>query len=303
VVDGVRTVVLDRNDADAVRATVSGADLVLDCVAYTADHATTYAPLVGEVGSLVVISTASVYAGLDGTSPDERTRVDDLPVYPDPVTEHHPTVADASYGARTGYAAGKAALERALLALEGLPVTILRPGAIHGSQSPALREWYFLKRALDGRERVPLAYRGESRFSTSATVTIAELVRLASEHPGRRVLNAVDDPVPTVLEIGQAVFAHLGHAAEFDLLAGPAVGGVGATPWSVPHPLVLSMDAARAELGYVPVGTHRSTIGVALEWMRTAVADADWSTRFPALARYGAQSWFDYTTEDAALGA
>jgi nucleoside-diphosphate-sugar epimerase len=302
-VDGARTLTLERADASAVRAAASGADLVLDCVAYTADDAEAYAPLAGDIGSLVVISTASVYAGLDGSSPDDATGVDDFPVYPVPLTEDHPTVGEAQPGARTTYSAGKAALERALLAIEGLPVTILRPGAIHGPQSPALREWYFLGRALDGRERVPLAYRGESRFSTSATVNIAELVRLAAEHPGRRVLNAVDEPAPSVLEIGQDVFAHVGHTAEFDLLAGPPVDGVGAHPWAVPTAMVLSMRAARDELGYEPIGTHRSTIGAALDWMLPRVAEGDWRALFPGLTRYGAEHWFDYDAEDRALGA
>ena len=303
VVEGVRTLTLDREDATAVRAAASGADLVLDSVAYTAEHAETYAPLAGDVGSLVVISTASVYAGIDGSSPDDATGVDDFPTYPVPITEDHPTVGDAGPGARTSYSAGKAALERALLEFDDLPVTILRPGAIHGPESPALREWYFLQRALDGRERVPLAYRGESRFSTSATVNIAELVRLAAEHPGRRVLNAVDEPAPTVLEIGQDVFAHVGHTAEFDLLAGPPVDGVGAHPWAVPTPMVLSMQAAREQLGYEPLGTHRSTIGSALDWMLARVAEGDWRELFPGLARYGAENWFDYAAEDRALGA
>ncbi|MER3389045.1 MAG: NAD-dependent epimerase/dehydratase family protein [Microcella sp.] len=303
VVDGVRTITLDREDAAAVRAAASGADLVLDCVAYTAEHAETFAPLAGDIGSLVAISTASVYAGLDGSSPDDATGADDFPVYPVPIAEDHPTVGEATPGARTTYSAGKAALERALLRIDGLPVTILRPGAIHGPQSPALREWYFLGRALDRRERVPLAYRGESRMSTSATVNIAEIVRLAAEHPGRRVLNAVDEPAPSVLEIGQDVFAHVGHTAEFDLLAGPPVDGVGAHPWAVPTPMVLTMQAAREQLGYEPLGTHRSTIGAALDWMLARVVEGDWRELFPGLARYGAERWFDYAAEDRALGA
>ena len=66
--------------------------------------------------------------------------------------------------------------------------------------------------------------------------------------------------------------------------------------------LVLSMEAARRELGYEPVGTHRATIGAAIDWMLEAVGDADWRERFPALSnRYGAASWFDYDAEDQAL--
>lgn len=293
---------LDRRDQDALRTLAAGHDLVLDCIAFSPADAEPYASLVGELGSLVVISTASVYLDTNGTWMDIATGDDDFPRFPDPITEQHPTVeADVE-----GYSPQKAALERALLAVDGLPVTILRPGAIHGPGSPALREWYFIKRALDGRRRVPLTDRGESRFGTTATAVIAELVRLAAEHPGRRVLNAADDPAPTALEIGQAVFAHLGHTAEFELLprgAGGPESSVGQHPWAVPTPVVMSMQAAQRELGYEPVGSHRSTIGPAIDDMLAAVGDGDWRERFPALAqRYGADDWFDYEAEDALLG-
>lgn len=300
LVGHVAELTLDRSDQDALTAAARGHDLVLDCVAFTPGDVAAYTTLADELGSLVVISTASVYLGTNGTWMDAATSDDDFPRLPVPVTEQHPIVsADVE-----GYSPQKAAMERALLAVEGLPVTILRPGAIHGPGSPALREWYFIKRALDGRRRVPLIDRGESRFATSATAVIAELVRLAGEHPGRRVLNAVDVPAPTVLEIGQAVFAHLGHSAEFDLLprgAGGPDSRVGQTPWSVPVPVVLSMQAAREHLGYEPRSRYRATIGPAIDDMLAAVTDSDWRERFPGLARYGAEGWFDYAAEDALL--
>jgi len=299
VLDAAETALVDRADADAVVDLCRGADLVLDCLAFAPADAAVHGRLVGDVGSVVVISTASVYRGENGTWLDVATGEDDFPVLPVPVTEDD-AIVDAPDD--DGYSAQKAALERALLAIEGLPVTILRPGAIHGPQSPALREWFFIKRALDGRERIPLAHGGASRFSTSASVNVAELVRLAGDQPGRRVLNAVDDPAPTALEIGQAVLAHLGRSAEFVLLDGGPVDGVGGHPWAVPRPIVLSMEAARRELGYEPVGSHRATIGSAIDWMLDAVRDADWRERFPALAtRYGASEWFDYDAEDRLL--
>jgi len=296
--DLVSELSLDRGDADAVTAAARGRDLVLDCVAFTPADAEPYRALTGELGSLVVISTASGYVGSNGTWMDAATSDDDFPRLTVPVTEQHPIVTAEV----EGYSPQKAALERAVLAIDGLPVTILRPGAIHGPNSPALREWYFIKRALDGRGRVPLVDGGASRFATSATVMIAELVRLAAEHPARRVLNAVDDAGPTVLEMGHAVFAHLGNEVEFTAVARSPETTVGYTPWSVPAPVVLSMQAATDELGYVPVGTYASTIGAAIDSMLAAVADADWRERFPGLTRYGANEWFDYASEDALLG-
>lgn len=298
----VTEVALDRSDRDALRTLAHDRDLVLDCIAFGPADAEPYASLVGELGSLVVISTASVYLGTNGTWMDAATGDDDFPRFPVPITEEHPTVDADDVD---GYSPQKAALERALLAVDGLPVTILRPGAIHGPGSPALREWYFIKRALDGRRRVPLVDRGESRFGTTATAVIGELVRRAGEHPGRRVLNAADDPTPTALEIGQAVLAHLDHRAEFVLLPRGAGGpdrDVGQHPWAVPVPVVMSMEAARRELDYIPTTSHASTIGAAIDDMIAAVGDGGWQERFPALAqRYGAAGWFDYAAEDALL--
>lgn len=288
---------LDRSEADSLTAAARGRDLVLDCIAFSPADAEPYRALVGDIGSLVMISTASVYLGENGTWMDAATGDDDFPRLAVPVTEQHPIVTAEV----EGYSPQKAALERALFAIEGLPVTVLRPGAIHGPGSPALREWYFIKRALDGRRRVRLVDGGASRFATSATVVIAELVRLAAQHPGARVLNAVDDDAPTVLEIGQAVFDHLGHDATFVAVDRGLESSVGYTPWSVPVPVVLSMQAAIDDLGYVPVGTHRSTIGPAIDAMLAAVADRDWREAFPGLTRYGADEWFDYASEDALL--
>ena len=62
-------------------------------------------------------------------------------------------------------------------------MTVLRPGAIHGVGSRHPREWWFVKRILDGRRAVPLAWDGQSRFHASATSNIAELIRVVLAAP------------------------------------------------------------------------------------------------------------------------
>ena len=106
-----------------------------------------------------------------------------------------------------------------------------------------------MKRLLDGRRRIPLAYRGESRFHTSATVNIAELIRVALESSTTQVLNAADPEALSVTEIGRVVAELYGAAPELVLLDGAPKGGVGATPWSGPRPLIADMSRAEA-LGY-----------------------------------------------------
>ncbi|MEY9952010.1 NAD-dependent epimerase/dehydratase family protein [Leifsonia sp. EB34] len=297
----ITTVRLDRDDTDALLTLARGHDLVLDTVAYEPKHADQLAALAGDIGSLVVISTASVYTGRNGGYLDIVTGPDDFPDYPLPLRETDPTVDNDE---RT-YSPLKAAMERRLLAVDGLPVSILRPGAIHGPFSPALREWYFVKRALDGRRRVLLSDDGANRFSTSSTANIAELVALCGAQPGRRVLNAVDQDDLSVAEIARAVYAALDQEVELVTFPGPPVDGVGGTPWSVAHPLLLSMAAATVELGYRQPVAYREAVAAAVDWAVREVRAAerrgeDWEQAFPTLAqRARADRWFDYAAEDS----
>src|SRR5690348_2812693 len=142
------------------------------------------------IGSLVVISTASVYADDEGRAFDGEGG--DLPRLPVPILETQPT---AKPGDET-YSTQKAELEQTLLA-GPLPSTLLRACAIHGPGAKLPRELYFVKRAHDGRRRVAIAWKGESRFHTTSVPNLAELIRLAAEQPGDRALNAGDPDPPT----------------------------------------------------------------------------------------------------------
>jgi nucleoside-diphosphate-sugar epimerase len=299
----VRSIRLDRGDTPALLAAARGHDLVLDTVAYDPGHAEQLAGLAGEVGSLVVISTGSVYLGRNGAWLDAATE-DVFPTFPVPLTETDPTVDNTEQT----YSPLKARMERRLLETPGLPVSILRPGAVHGPHSPALREWFFIKRALDGRRRVVLAFGGGSRFGTSATANIAELVTLCAEQPGRRVLNAADDEALTVAGIGRAVFDAMGHEAEILTFAGPPRDELGGSPWGIPNPIVLSMAAAREQLGYEPAVSYAEGLAEDIRWVTDAVAAAarrgeSWEQLFPSIVtRYGAAGWFPYAAEDAFTG-
>ena len=299
----VTTVRIDRDDTESLLPLAEGHDLVLDAVAYEPKHAEQLAQLEGLVGSIVVISTGAVYRDADGRDLDTATNEDAFPRFPYPIDEDQPTIVD---GAPT-YGVLKAELERALLDAPELPVSILRPGAVHGPFSEALREWYFVKRVRDRRERVVLAYEGLSRFSPTSTAAIAELTRLCAESPGKRVLNVADDDV-SVTDIARAVFHAMGHDAELVPVPGAPARGVGSTPWSTPSPIVLSTRRATDELGFAPA-TYRDAVVDDVEWI-VDVADgakrrqASWRTLFPHLVRrYGADAWFDYAAEDELLAS
>jgi hypothetical protein len=182
-------------------------------------------------------------------------------------------------------------------------VSILRAGAIHGPGSVALREWFFIKRVLDGRRQVALAWDGLSRFHPASTANIAALVLACTQTSGNHLLNAVDDDCPTAAEIGHAIFDAMGHQADILTFSGPPHDEVGSSPWSVPKPFVLSMARAHAEVGYTAAMPYQDSVEIDIEWAVRAVEQAEsrggsWHDVFPALLSWGADQWFDYDAED-----
>ena len=256
---GVEAAVADREDDAQLRAALgNGADVVLDTVAMGREHGEQLNGLERLVGSLVVISTASVYADDDGNALDGGDH--DLPQLPVPIPE---TQRTAEPGSAT-YSTQKAELEQTLLG-GPLPATLVRACAIHGPGAKLPRELYFVQRAVDGRRRVALAWKGESRFHTASAANLAELIRLAAAQPGDRVLNGGDPEPPTTLEICRAVGDALGHEFEPVLLPADEFGN----PWGLPPtcPLVVSMEAAERELGYRPVTTYPEAVRETCAWL------------------------------------
>jgi len=284
---GVQAVAADRADDAQLRAAIGeDADVVVDMVAYSREHGVQLNAL--PAGSLVVISTGSVYADDEGRALDGSGAIPHLPF---PIPETQPTVEP---GDPDNYSRGKAALEQEVLA-GPLRATVLRPGAIYGPGSEMPRELFFVLRACDGRRGVALAWEGRSHFHTSSAENIAELIRLAAAKPGTRVLNAGDPDPPTTLEICHAIGAAMGHAFEPVLLAGDEYGN----PWGLPpdHPCVFDMTAAERELGYRAVTTYPEAVGATCDWLVGELESGrDWRGTYLDQA-------YDYAAEDAAIAS
>lgn len=238
-----------------------------------------------------MISSASVYRDSQGRTLDEAAR-DGFPDFPAPVTEDQPTVEpdDATYSTR------KVRAERAAFDRFGDRATVLRPCAIHGPYSRHPREWWFVKRLLDGRTRIPLAHQGLSRFQTTSTRSIGRFALAAAEQGLRGVHNVSDRDAPTVREIGETIAARLGRDVQWIALPPEAsIGSVGRTPWSI---LAQMIVRSRAQ---PDAPTYAESASEAIDWLSTA-DPIDWNKRFPALAAY---PWplFDYATEDYFLAA
>jgi nucleoside-diphosphate-sugar epimerase len=283
---GVQAVVADRSDDAELRAVLgSGADVVLDTMAFTREHGEQLNALAGLVGSLIVISSASVYADDEGRALDGEG---DSPVMPVPILETQRTAdpGDATYSTR------KAELEQTLL--EGpLPSTLLRACAIHGPGAKHPREVFFVKRAVDGRRRVALAWKGESRFHTTSVANLAELIRLAAARPGDRALNAGDPDPPTTLGICRAIGDALGHEFEPVLLPRDEYEN----PWAAEQPFVVSMTEAEQELGYRPVATYPEAVRETCAWLVGELeAGSNWEGTY-------LEGMLDYAAEDEVLAS
>ncbi|HWN33366.1 MAG TPA: NAD-dependent epimerase/dehydratase family protein [Pseudonocardia sp.] len=290
----------ERDDAAALAAAAGdGADLLVDCICFTAAQAELLLPLARSASSTVLISSKAVYVDGEG----RHSNSEQPPRFDGPVTEQQPTMAPGTmdYRSPLGYGANKVAAEQVLLD-SGAPVTVLRPSKIHGEGARPPREWYFVKRALDRRPAVLLAGRGAGTDHPSAAANIAALVQLAAGLPGRRILNAADPDAPDGLVISRTLAALLGHRWREVPLDADAPPELGRHPWHRVPPFVLSMAAAAA-LGHRPVGDYAATVAEEVRWL-VEQARVDGAAELPAGLDGGFSAGrFDYAAEDAYLAS
>lgn len=291
---GLTAIELDRSVSGGLQTAIKdGCDLLIDTIAFNATHARQLLRVQDGIGQIIAISSASVYRDECGRTLDEAKQ-GGFPDLPESMTEEQPTVEPGS----ATYSMRKVAMERVLL--DGrAAAAIIRPCAIHGPYSAHPREWWFIKRLRDGRDTIPLSYRGLSQFQTSAAADVAELISALAEARASGIYNVAGSDSPTVMEIGQAIFSACGIDARLLPIDTPAYSTrVGATPWSVPKPFTIAVGKARS-IGYKPVGDYRATVAETCAWLMDQPV-ADWQLRFPQLAAYPFEL-FDYEAEDRFL--
>lgn len=283
---------IDRSAPNALSAFISqGCDLLVDTIAFDDKHARQLLEVQNDCGQIVAFSSASVYCDAGGRTLDEAFQ-NGFPDLPLSMTEEQRTVEPSP---RT-YSTRKVAMERELLGGSKTPAAIVRPCAIHGPHSSHPREWWFVKRLLDGRPAIPLAYGGRSLFQTSATANIAALISAIAESNEAGIFNAVDADTPNISEIGAAIMEACHIAAEMVALEDKGYPpSMGATPWSIPAPFTISGEKALG-IGYRPIGDYRTTVMSACEYLKQN-ADRDWRQAYPQLAAYP-YDMFDYEAED-----
>lgn len=290
----------DRREVSALKKAVgAGVDVLVDVIPYERADAEQLMGLKDLAGSMVAISTTSVYADEEGRTMDEATGEEDAPWMPVPILETQPRAVPGN----DTYSTKKVAIEDVLLGQSEVPVTVIRPCAIYGPGDTQCREWFFVKRALDRRPFVLLADKGESMFHTTSVHNLAEMVRLAAENPVIGAFNCGDPDPPDVLRIARSITAALGHAWDEVLLAREASRDWRVrNPWGGFHPWLVATDKARRELGYEPVTTYDQAIVGTVEWIVAATRGKDWKQVLPQAAEYlGAK--FDYEAEDALVAS
>jgi nucleoside-diphosphate-sugar epimerase len=291
-------VAADRGDGDQLfEAFGGGADLLVDCICFTAEDATRLLPLLRDAGSTVMISSKAVYVDAAGNHSNSAV----APHFNGAIRESQPTLTPGKgdHATPEGYGPNKVAAERVLLD-SGWPVTVLRPSKIHGSGAARPREWVFVKRVLDRRPAVFLAHRGSGVDHPTAAANIAALVEVVAGTPGRRILNSADPDAPTALEISRTIAQQLNHVWDEVLLDEPE-GPIGRHPWDAPHPIILDMAAATA-LGYTPAGDYATTVADEVRWLVSA-ARGDGTESLSGLDQTFFSPMFDYPAEDRYLAS
>jgi nucleoside-diphosphate-sugar epimerase len=290
-VHGFHHAVSDARDIEMLRGLIgSDTDLVLSCVAFDTADSDCLVAAGRDAGRIVAISSASVYRDGSGRTLDEAGKCG-FPEFQNPLSEESLTV---EAGPET-YSTRKVAMEQKLIDAASCPVTILRPCAIHGPESKHAREWWFVKRLLDGRAAIPLAYSGQSRFQTTSVAAISEAILRAHKGKLPAIANVSDSDCPTVSEIGRAIMQVMDKHAELvglvdDTSYPPKFG---ATPWSIPRPMICSAAATGT-------ASYAEAVVPAVEWLVESVTSENWRDRLPQLAGYPHEH-FDYEADEQAL--
>jgi nucleoside-diphosphate-sugar epimerase len=292
---GVRFVCSDRHDvAQLDRVLAAGADVIVDCLCYTAEHARQLLTYREAFGSAVVLSSKAVYIDDQG----RHANSDDSPRFDAPVRETQPVLEpgfSGAYQSREGYGTNKVAAEITLRE-SGAPVSILRASRIHGLGGSPPREWFVVKRLLDGRHRIPIAHHGQTGNHPTSAVNLAKLVAACAQRAAARVLNAADPDLPTAADVVEAIAAACQRPVQIVGLNDAAPPQLGWTPWETWPPVFLDTTAS-TQLGYQPAGTYSETVTAAVQEL--LVLSYDQRTRLGNDPYFDQR--FDYAIDDAAL--
>ncbi len=287
----VETVIAgDQSRTQIIKNLGQNFDAVFEPIAYSDADANDLLAASNHYGSIVAASSCSVYADDKGRSLDEAS-VNGFPEFAAPMNE---TIATVQSGPET-YSTRKVAMENVFRASK-IPTTILRPCAIYGRNATHPREWWLIKRALDGRKQIPIAYDGKSIFHTSSAKGIASLVEICMQTPAHRILNVADPTILTVTQIAGALQDATDLQINMHPFAEKPAGHIGSSPWSVPRPYTIDCSAAKA-LGWDGGQEYAVAVKDLSKWLLGFRGNPNWKEQFKGFTNYK-EDPFDYNAED-----
>lgn len=282
----------DRRDYPHFQATLAhlSPEAVVDVIPMNGDDTQALVEtLRGRIIRSVHISSGDVYT----------------PGQPIPIPEDVPTRPAEPVAMRLGNQTvpySKAAVEatvREAQAAGDFPATILRLPAVYGPGDPLAREWFFVRRVLDGRRRIALPDGGLGLFHRGYVDDVARAVVLALESPQAvgRTYNVGHERVLTVRGIAELVAQVMDH--EWEIVSVPAEWLPPTNPYAPSCPIVYDLSRIRAELGYREAVSLEEGMRQTVAWlMANPPAPEEWG-----LARYLSHDAFDYAAEDAAIAS
>lgn len=278
----VQVIVGDRQQPGELQAKLREHqfDAAIDMVAYNAaDVRTSVSALQGRVGHFLLISTRSVY----------KEAVVPAPIRESDRLEDDPAMA---YGYHKAQAEGE--LMEAHRA-NGFPGTVLRLPAVYGPFDYQVREWYFIRRLLDERQRMLLPDYGWGVNQREYAGNVAEQLAFLLDHP------------ESIGQVYNSGHRHWQNYRDLIKLAGDLFGRqlelFGLTkeeiPWKVPlsEPGLYVLSTGKLEsLGYRERYDLRTALQLTMEYFRANPVVGPWTFE----TRQNRQL-FDYRLEDELL--
>lgn len=277
---GVQVIKGDRNNADDL-AQLRGQrfDVVIDMVLYDGKQAAQAVEVLGgEISQYLMISTGSVYKMHAGPVPFRETDA----VENDPKNEY-------------GY--NKAQAEQVLLQAwqeSKFPASILRLPSVYGPYDYQAREWYFIKRLLDGRRRFLLPDGGMGVFHREYAGNIADQLILLMQKPESigEIYNSGHQHFQTCRALLEMAAKQL--EVDIELYTLPQ----GAMPWSIvlSPPLTYCQTTDKlAALGY------REQYNLETGWAETVNFFREYPVKDWLFQQRSAVDLFNYQEEDRVI--
>ncbi len=170
---------------------------------------------------------------------------------------------------------------------EGTPGVIVRLAELYGPRDPRCAEWFFAKRALDGRTRIAVPDAGLQICHRGFVQNMARGVAqaLLSARSRGPVYNLGEEKLYTLAQLVRGVARALDH--EWEIHSVP--GDLWRTPYD--HTCFFDLRKARAQLRYRDRMIPRDGLELTLAWLCQNPRSEEW--RWP-----GIEDPFDYARED-----